>query len=134
MPTKWLEQRVNGSKYGSGIPSHRAFCGYIMVSLPFSLGEVLREQSGRGGGGRYQLVYFRQCHVRDEYWTLSRRLEKLVPSRPILRPFKMYSKHSDGSAVGTSLCVAPVVAFQRKTDCPSATARMLDGDQSSRFR
>ena len=27
MPTKWLQVRVNGSKYGSGIPPRRAFCG-----------------------------------------------------------------------------------------------------------
>ena len=29
MPTKWLQERVNGSKNGSGIPPHRAFCGYV---------------------------------------------------------------------------------------------------------
>ncbi len=38
------------------------------------------------------------------------------------------------SAVSRSFWVAPVEAFQRKTHCRSATARMLDLDQSSRFR
>ena len=36
--------------------------------------------------------------------------------------------------VSTSLCVAPVVAFHKNTDCPSATARTLEGLQSSRLR
>jgi hypothetical protein len=31
MPTQWLQERVNGSKYGSGMPPHRAFCGGRLV-------------------------------------------------------------------------------------------------------
>ena len=27
MPTKWLQNRTNGSKTAPGIPPHRAFCG-----------------------------------------------------------------------------------------------------------
>ena len=33
MPTKWLQVRVSGSKYGSGMPPQRAFCGEQLTDL-----------------------------------------------------------------------------------------------------
>jgi len=60
MPTKWLQVWVNGSKYGSGIPPRRAFCGE--------------------GGGHLVVVFTERCgcqrvpeqvHLRFSVWELA---------------------------------------------------------------
>jgi len=38
MPTKWLQDRTNGSKTAPGIPPHRAFCGHALM-LPGGMQE-----------------------------------------------------------------------------------------------